>query len=65
MAHVAHFLLETRLMVDFQIGNGRYGGLFRYLGPPGGFPYADFALGRDLDFPYTALFGSFEGGDVT
>ena len=32
MAHGAHFSFETRPMVDFQIGNARYGGLYRYLG---------------------------------
>ena len=32
MAHVAHFPFETRPIIDFDIGNERYGGPFRYLG---------------------------------
>ena len=32
MAHGAHFLCETRPMIDFQIGHARYVGPFRYLG---------------------------------
>ena len=32
MAYGAHFLIEARPMIDFQIGYERYGGPFRYLG---------------------------------
>ena len=38
MAHGAHLLFETRLMVAFQGGNERYGGPFRYLGRRAIFP---------------------------
>ena len=32
MAHGAHFLFETRVMSEIQIGTERYGSPFRYLG---------------------------------
>ena len=32
MAHGAHFLSETRLLIEFPIGHTRSGGPFRYLG---------------------------------
>ena len=38
MAHVAHFPFETRPIIDFDIGNERYGGPFRYLGRRAIFP---------------------------
>ena len=38
MACDAHFLFESRPMIDFQIGNERYGGPFRYLGRRAIFP---------------------------
>ena len=38
MAHGAHFLCETRPMIDFQIGHARYVGPFRYLGRRAIFP---------------------------
>ena len=53
MAHGAHFLCETRPMIDFQIGHARYVGPFRYLGRRTIFPTQHFARSRDLDIPYT------------
>ena len=32
MAYGATFLIGTRPMIDFQLGNERYGGAFRYFG---------------------------------
>ena len=38
MAHGAHFLCESRLMVEFHVGNARSGGSFRYLSRRAIFP---------------------------
>ena len=59
MAHGAQFLLETRPMIEFQMGNERY----PVPRPPGVSPYANFARGRDLDFLYTNF--SFGGVGVS
>ena len=56
-------------MIDFQVGNERYGSLFRYLGRREVLFYPNFLRGRNLDFSFTSdvvrtsfSFGSFEGG---
>ena len=55
MAHGAQLLSETRLMVNFQKEDERYGGPIRYLGSRAIFLYPNVPRGRDLDFPYTNL----------
>ena len=55
MAHGAQFLSETRLIVNFQEEDERYGGPIRYLGSRAIFLYPNVPRGRDLDFPYTNL----------
>ena len=46
IAICAHFLFETRPMIEFEIGHAGSSGSFRYL-----------CRGRDLDFPYTNFRG--------